>query len=261
MPVLAMDLEKRYESLDQIVASFQALEQALYERKDRRAVFATTYLTMTLEIEKRVGEHTYNDPEWVAAYAVSFANLYRSAFVAFERGDMAEVPEPWRISFETAEGRSNLILQDLLLGVNAHINHDLALALVEVTIDPEREARREDHLAVNEAIGKATNAVQARLGTLYVPFFGHLDRFFGRFDEHVAGFSIEKARLNAWKSAVSLANAQTDTERALVKQSISDNAAVFARLILLPTRRSGVLRLRQRFEKLTSRWELIRPGF
>lgn len=261
MTRLDVDLEKRFETLDEIVASFRILEEALYEGKDRRAVFATAYLTMTLEIEKRVGEHSYNDPEWVAAYAVAFANLYRSALAAFERGDMANVPEPWRISFETAAQRSNLIFQDLLLGINAHINHDLALALVEVTIDPGREGRREDHFAVNEAIGKATNAVQSRLGDKYVPFFGIADRFLGRFDERVAGFSIEKARLNAWKSAVSLANAQSDEERALVTRSISDNATVFARLILLPTRRSWLLKLRQVFERLTARWELIRPGF
>lgn len=261
MAFIGIDLEKRFETLDEIVAGFHALEQALYDRKDRRAVFATAYLTMTLEIEKRVGELSYNDPGWVAAYAIAFANLYRVALACYERGDRALVPEPWQISFDTANQKSNLIFQDLLLGMNAHINHDLALALEEVGLDPGREERREDHFAVNEAIRQATDAVKARLRDRYVPLYGLLDRLLGRFDEHVAGFSIEKARQNAWKSAVSLAGAESEEEHALVQRSISDNATVFARLILLPTRRSRLLKLRQIFERLTARWEFIRPGF
>jgi hypothetical protein len=257
----APDLESAFETLDDVVLGLTRLEERLYESKDRRVVFATAYLTMTLEIAKRVGEQTYNDPEWVARYAIAFANLYRTALVAFQAGDSANVPVPWRISFETASKRSNLLFQDLLLGINAHINHDLALALAEVSIDPNREARRADHFAVNEAIGRATNAVQDRLGGLYAPLFGHLDRLLGGFDERAAGFSIEKARLNAWTSAISLVNTKSDVERAVVIQTISDRAAVIARLILLPTRRSFVLRVRQILERLTARWELIRPGF
>lgn len=261
MPVLGTPLEEPFETIEAVVETFRTLEQALYERKDRRAVFLSAYLTMTLEIEKRVGERTYHDPAWVAAYAVAFANLYRVALLDFERGDVAKVAPAWRLSFETAQTRSNLILQDVLLGVNAHINHDLAFALVAVTIDPERESRRHDHFEVDHAIRSATNAVQARIGDLYVPLYRYLDRLLGRYDEKVASFSVEKARLNAWKSAVSLANAATDGERTLVAQSIADNATVFGRLILLPTRRSRVLQLRQLLERLSTRWELIRPGF
>ena len=261
MAHLSPRLQTRFETVEEVVERFRELERALYEQKDRRAVFATAYLTMTLEIARRVGEQTYNDAEWVARYAVAFANLYRAALVAYEAGDMASVPVPWRISFDTAAKRSNLLVQDLLLGVNAHINHDLALSLVEVTIDPEREARREDHFAVNQSIRNATSAVQDRLGQMYAPLFGVLDRMLGRFDEETASFSIEKARLNAWTSAISLAGAGDDAERAAVAQSISDRSAVFARLILLPTRNSNVLKLRQVFERLTARWELLRPGF
>lgn len=254
-------LETRYETLEQILAAFRGIEETLYAEKDRRGVFTSAYLSMTLEIASRVGEQQYNDPEWVRRYAVAFANLYRVAFLAFVKGDLDAVPEPWRISFETSMEGSNLLLQDVLLGVNAHINHDLALALVEVSIDPGREARREDHFAVNEAIRHATDAVQERIGELYAPGFGILDRLLGSFDERTANFSIEKARLNAWTSAISLANAADDAERAAVKQSISDSASVFARLILLPTRSSFLLKLRRIFEKLTACWQLIRPGF
>ena len=254
-------LEGDFDSVDSVLAGLSRVEELLYARKDRRAVFATAYLTMTREIGRGVGESVYRDPVWVASYAIAFANLYRSALLHFERGDMARVPKPWRISFETSSSGQNLLLQDLLLGVNAHINNDLALALAAVSIDPGRDSRRQDHLAVNDAIRRATDAVQDRVGNLYAPVFRLFDRVTGGFDEKAANFSIAKARLNAWVSAVALVSETGDSERAAVVRSIEDEAAVIARLIRLPARSGFVFTLRRWFERLTVRLELIRPGF
>jgi hypothetical protein len=250
-----------FASIEDVVTGLSRLEETLYARKDRRAVFASAYLSMTQEVGRRVGQQQYNDPQWVARYAIAFANLYRRALLAFVRGELAAVPAPWLTSFQTSQSGANLLVQDLLLGVNAHINNDLAIALDEVSIDPGRDARREDHFAVNEAIRGATDAVQDRVGRLYAPVFGLLDRFLGNYDEHTASFSVEKARLNAWVSAVSLVSAASGPERQAAIQSISDRANVIARLILLPTRHSRVLKLRRIFERATFRWQLIRPGF
>ena len=193
-------LEAEYESLEQVMEGLGSLEASLRAKKDRRAIFTSAYLSMTREIASRVGEQQFNDGDWVAGYALSFANLYRRAFLAFETGDLARVPKPWLLSFDTSRRGKGLLFQDLLLGMNAHINHDLALALVEVSIDPLRDQRREDHFAVNAAIKKATDPVQDRITDLYAPILTLLDRGLGRLDEDVANFSIEKARLNAWVS-------------------------------------------------------------
>jgi hypothetical protein len=254
-------LETPYDSIEQVLDSFERLERSLYDRRDRRAVFATTYLTMTREIGERVVHHDFHDAEWVGRYAIAFANLYRVALLAYERGEREAVARPWQISFDTSSASENLLLQDMLLGVNAHINHDLAIALVEVGIDTRREERRADHFAVNEAIRHATEAVQKRFAGLYAPVYRLLDHLLGDFDADVANFSIEKARLNAWISAVSLAGARSEEERGLVLRSISDQATVMANLILLPTRRSRLLALRRRLEGPLSRWGLLREGF
>ena len=53
-----------------------------------------------------------------------------------------------------------------MLGINAHINDDLALALVDVlddwrTLDEEvRQRRRDDHELVNKIINDKTDEVQ-----------------------------------------------------------------------------------------------------
>jgi hypothetical protein len=254
-------LEARFDSIPEVIARLTALEAHLYGAKDRRAVFASAYLTMTREIGSRVTGRQFNDPEWVNAYTLAFANLYRAAFLAFEIGSLAEVPAPWRTSFEVSVSAKGLIVQDLLLGMNAHINHDLALALVEASIDNDRDQRRADHFAVNEAIRHAVDAVQASVASRYGRIFGVIDSTLRRIDEDVAVFSIEKARLNAWTSALSLADARNDAERQAVLESITDRSNVIARLILAPTRGSIVFKLRRHFERLTAPWQLIAPGF
>lgn len=258
---LTQQLDVPFTSVPEVLTCLSELEAALYAQQDRRAVFTTTYLTMTREIAARIVHQDYHDPEWVGQYAIAFAELYRLAFLAYERGEREKVPRSWQISFDTSSRGENLLLQDMLLGVNAHINHDLPLALVAVTIDPRREERRDDHFAVNEAIRHATDAVQDRFGHLYAPVYKLLDRVLGDYDERIANFSIEKARLNAWASAVSLAGARTDAERAVVRQTIDDQAVVMARLVRLPTRSSRLLAVRRRLEGGLVRWGLLRKGF
>lgn len=250
-------LEKPFESVEAVIEGLTSLETSLRARKDRRAIFASAYVAMSKEIASQIGGHRYHDSEWVARYAISFGNLYRRAFLAYETGDFARLPRPWMLSFETSRRGKGLLFQDLLLGMNAHINYDLALALKEVSIDPLREQRREDHFAVNAAIKKATDPVQDRIISLYAPVLRILDRGFGRLDEDVANFSIEKARLNAWVSAISLADAGTEAEEQTVTQSISNHAAVMARLILLPSPRRRVLTVLQLLERVRPWWHEI----
>ena len=125
-------------------------------------------------------------------------------------------------------------MQHLLLGINAHINHDLALGLLEVTIDPERESRRRDHTAVNEALETATDPVQERLAQLYTPALTILDGVCGVLDERVTNFSFARARDCAWKAAVQLADCRDDAARTECRRSLEQTSGVLARTVLAP---------------------------
>ena len=250
-------LQSPYTTLQDVIDGLGGIERGLRKNGDRRAVFTTAYLNMTLEIAGRVGESSFFDPTWVGRYAVAFANLYRTALLSYESGDLERTPKPWRQSFDASKNGRALLIQDLLLGVNAHINHDLALALVEATIDPDRPKRRADHTAVNESIRRATDPVQEAVTSYYAPALKRFDRFFGRIDEELTSFSIDKARLAAWISAVSLTNARDETERTEVRGSIEDRASVMARLILRPTMPSRVIGAIQRLEARTHWTDLI----
>jgi hypothetical protein len=230
-----LPITSNYESLDDAIQSLETLELLLRDRHDRRAIFVTAYLGITRAIKQGLESGLFYDQAWVTRYALCFANLYQKALLAYERGDQAALPKAWRIAFDISKNAGALAIQDLVLGINAHINHDLALALIEVTIDPDRASRYADHCKVNDVLRAATDPLQDQIAQLYAPILTLLDQSCDRLDEEIACFSVEKAREAAWLAAVALANARDDLERAALRAGLNDRSAVLARLILAPT--------------------------
>lgn len=229
-------LNAPYRTLDEVVGSFAALELQFRQRNDRRAIFLTLYGVVSAEMRVRVAQDEFEDSEWVHRYAVRFANLYREALAAYEAGDAARVPKAWRLAFDAAAAGTGLVLQDMLLGVNAHVNHDLPQALRDVSIDPDRPARYRDHQAVNAVLAAVTERATERIAAAYAPGLRTVDDCAGALDEALSAFSLELARESAWEGAVSLANARDELERALVRRLIATRAAALARLLLVPSR-------------------------
>jgi hypothetical protein len=234
MPSSLPALDTPFSTVDDVVLGISLLEADLRARRDRRSVFATAYLAISLEMRSRLQAGFFLDNDWVARYLVAFANLYRQAWVGYAGGLGQPVPKAWRISFETSASGRGLVMQDLLLGLNAHINYDLPLALLSVGIDPDRAARLADHTAVNLALRDATDPLQLSIARYYAPLLRLLDEAARRLDEEVSNFSIEKARQASWLAAVSLVNAQDEAERQGLRASLDDRTAVLARLMLHP---------------------------
>jgi hypothetical protein len=238
-----------YATLDDVVTGFADLERAFQANGDHRAIFATLYLVVSREMRDRVAQRAFLDPDWVHLYAVTFANFYRTALEAYDGGHASDVPRAWRLCFDAAAARTGLVLQDMLLGVNAHVNHDLALALERISIDPDRDRRRSDHHAVNAVLAAVTERATARLSALYAPGLAGLDDCAGELDEMIGHFSLEVARDHAWESAVALTNARDRRERDLTTRFVSSRAALIARLLLTPSRNRTFVAVCRRLEQ------------
>ncbi|MGH9041863.1 MAG: DUF5995 family protein, partial [Acidimicrobiia bacterium] len=89
---------------------------------------------------------------WLAALDVAFANRYLDAVRAHTRGEAT--PEVWRILLDVPASGEILPLQLAMAGVNAHINLDLAFAVVSACRGLGRpaidhEGQRADYDKVN----------------------------------------------------------------------------------------------------------------
>ena len=224
-----------YRTLDDVVAGLGAWESRFRVQNDRRAIFLSLYGIVSAEIRHRLARRAFDDNDWVHGYAVAFANLYREALEAYDEQRLADVPKPWRLCFDAARAGTGLVLQDMFLGVNAHVNNDLPLALASVSIDPDRPARYRDHRAVNAALTSVTERATQRLAELYAPGLTAMDNSAGQLDEMLSLFSLDVARESAWESAVALANTRNALERRLAVTLISARTATLARLLLAPS--------------------------
>ncbi|NOT28674.1 MAG: hypothetical protein HOP16_21540 [Acidobacteria bacterium] len=238
-----------YRTLDDVVEGFAGLEQGFRARHDRRSMFLTLYGVVSAEMGERIASGAFADPAWVQRYAVAFANLYRVALEAYDAGRVAQVPRAWRLCFDAARAGTCTVLQDVLLGVNAHVNNDLAFALDRVTVGPDRESRRHDHNAVNNVLSGVTERATRQLASLYAPGIATMDEVAGDFDEVVSRASLGGARDAAWESACALADARGPVERGLAAARVSTRAAVLARLLLAPLRRPDLVAVCRRLEE------------
>jgi hypothetical protein len=152
----------------------------------------------------------------------------------YDAGDV-RIAKAWRLAFDAARAGNGLVLTDMLLGVNAHVNHDLPYALNGISIEPDRQRRYRDHAAVNAVLSEVTERATLAIAAAYAPGIRSLDAVGGDLDEMSGSFSLTVARDSAWESALALANARNAFERELAMQLIGTRAATVARLLRAPS--------------------------
>lgn len=252
------ELEAAYQTVADVTAGLSGVEEHCYSRRDRRGIFATAYLQITRSIDGAIDAGRFEDPEWTRQYLVCFGNLYRRALFAWECGAAESVPTAWRLSFEAARDGTGLVIQHLVLGINAYINHDLALALGESGIDPDRGRRYRDHVRVNEVLEESTPALKEQVSSRHAPILQRLDWVSGRLDDDFTRFSIPRAREHAWTFAIAFAAARDEAERTLLLRALDEQSAALARVVLSRrTRHPLLLRTVRAAERVDGLWRRV----
>ncbi len=257
MSTTDLRLEPEFHTLDDATRALSRWGHIFRDRRDRRGVFAAAYAAIARDIKLRIAEGWFRDGAWIGRYAVAFANQYRAALWAYDRHDYDAVPKCWRLSFELSAGGTGLLIQDLMLAICAHVNHDLPLAAASIGIDP-REDRYQDHTAVNVVLQAATDRIKDQICELYAPALSVLDYAFNRLEERMASFSFARARQAAWVHAASLTNARSDEERAAAAGRVDEQAALLCKIILDVTHLPPwVVEAARRLEGISPWWSYV----
>src|SRR4051812_27910687 len=135
---------------------------------DHRAVFATTYLLLTQQMQKTIRQnpHYFHDLRWLIYEDSVFANYYFRAIDADARGK--PLPQAWKIAFDTAKRGDANGGQDMLLGINAHVQRDMPFVLATVGIRTKRgETRKPDHALVTQTLSDAYEPIVSAIGRRY----------------------------------------------------------------------------------------------
>ena len=122
---LAEQIAKNAVSIENVVAILQSIDALLDGSRDGLKWFNTLYLQVTQAVRAKY------PTGFIANLDFQFANLYFSALRNWLAGANNAVPESWQILFAQRSNASLLRIQFALAGVNAHINRDLAVAVVQ----------------------------------------------------------------------------------------------------------------------------------
>ncbi|MGI8558519.1 MAG: DUF5995 family protein [Solirubrobacteraceae bacterium] len=206
---------------------------------DHRGVFASTYelLTKSLHATLQTNANTFSDPSWVISEDATFANMYFATIDRYARGE--PVPEAWQIALDTARSGDANGLQDMLLGINAHVQRDMPYMLASVGLRAaDGTSHKPDHDRFNAILNQAYQSVVDTLAARYDPAIDLMSPGFNPLLGLVGNISgdqlVQAWRENVWRNAEALLNARTTGDRAAVEALIEFNAATTARLIAAP---------------------------
>ena len=137
---------------------------------DHKAVFMTTYLVLMEALRDALlaDPHMLRWPKWFFREDALFAATYFRTIKRWEQG--REVPPAWRIAFETADDGEVLGSQDMLLGINAHVQNDMPFGIAQLGLrDRKGAARKPDHDLTNDVRSAAYEDVVAEVRDRYDP--------------------------------------------------------------------------------------------
>lgn len=219
-----------------VMSIMNAVDGALPDA-DGLKTFNRLYLTVTEAIEADFHHGRWRSPRWMERLDVEFAILYFDAIRAYTTGRNT-APRAWVEFFDRRLSSGIAKVQYGLAGIHAHINRDLACAVVracERTGCAPRLGSPEhrDYLRVNEILDAVEVRAMQRLATgsirRVVDAINPLDRI-------AVVAVLARARDLAWLSAMVMHR----RGRSHV-EAIDGVVGALSRALLVPTERFGTL--------------------
>lgn len=234
-------------SLADIDAVLTRLDDALddmRQEESRAGYFAAMYRKVTLAVREAVVAGRFADGARMARLDRVFAERYLDAWEQWRTG--AQPTASWRAAFEASERWRPIIVQHLLVGMNAHINLDLGIAAAVVAPGSDLSGLRGDFDTINDILGELVDGFMGDVEEVS-PWIGFLDRIGGRTDQALVRFSIELARRQAWSMAEQLA-AKNQADWGSLIAARDASTARLTKTILTPGRflPAGLLLIRLR---------------
>lgn len=207
MPLLPPDLElSRFiggphpANIADVISKMQGID-TLLPTNDGLKWFNRLYLMVTQQVDQHPPEGGWKSPDWLMRLDVQFAGLYFDAVEAYLNSK--DVSSAWQALFESRHQPGIDRIQFAVAGMNAHINHDLALALLatdqQLNIIPDLDSpEHADYLSVNDLLN---SVMPSALSMLATDALGVLAQDTGKIGRLLAFWNICEARNLAWDFA------------------------------------------------------------
>lgn len=193
---------------------------------DACGYFPALYSRVTTRIGASIEAGAFADGPGIDRFATGFASHYVDAARDHPRSSIC-----WQACWNVAADRRLLIVQHLLLGINAHVNYDLSRAVVEVADERgDLPSIRHDFDVVNDVLADTYTDVIKDLDRVSRWVNGAARLGGGR----AFNFSLRMARARAWQAASTMYTLSPEGRRAYAGE-LDRYVSVLAYLITRPS--------------------------
>jgi hypothetical protein len=209
--------------LDGIIADCKA-------KSDSLGYFPALYRQVTLTVKGGIDRGYFDNGPRMDRFDALFANRYFAAYEAFRSG--GQPSKSWQVAFDSTQSGRLIILQDLLVGINAHINLDLGVVTGETFQGLALQGFHDDFNKINAILSGLLPLVEAVVGR-FSPLLGILEKIGGEDAVKVLDFSMDAARDDAWLHA-ELISLQPPSFWPLTIQALDGKVAFLGKLVAQP---------------------------
>jgi len=178
-------------ALDQIIAESE-------QNNDPAGYFAALYRNVTIRIKDGIASGYFDDGARMEKLDVVFAKRYIDAYFNFSNNK--PITKSWQKAFDLFSQYRPIVLQHLLMAMNAHINLDLGIAAAKISEGKDLADLKNDFNRINEILSLLIHAVEDDLSAIW-PALKFILKHTGKVDDFLVDFSMKLARDGAWKFA------------------------------------------------------------
>ncbi|MGH3586871.1 MAG: DUF5995 family protein, partial [Pseudonocardia sp.] len=164
-------------SIDEVARRLAAIRDhaastSMLGENDGIASFSNLYHTITRRIESLANNGDFQHTEYLVQLDIDFAERYFQALRRYAT-DIETAPRVWRVLFDNRSDPTVAPVNFAVTGVNAHINVDLAAALVTTwrTFAPdgdgEGSAQFHDYRLINEVFEIEMDGLREKLDSMF----------------------------------------------------------------------------------------------
>jgi Family of unknown function (DUF5995) len=189
--------------MDEAIARMQQIDAAL-PVSDGLACFNRMYLDVTQQVKTQVTDGFFADTAFLERLDVVFANIYFDAVNAVVE-QPTNLPAAWAPLIQCRTDPGIYSIQFAFAGMNAHINHDLPIAVVQTCVDlgtaPDDGSHHDDYQKVDALLDAAETSIRQSFETAAVR---DADQRAQAVVNLICNWSINTARDVAWDTALAL---------------------------------------------------------
>jgi hypothetical protein len=184
-------------------------------------------------VNSELGQGFFADPEFMTQLDVTFANMYFGA--ADAAADPAAVPPAWQPLVDRRGTAGIEPIQFALAGLNAHINHDLPLAIVSTCTARATAPDAGPHFADYQKVDQLLDAAEQSIRQSFEDAAElAADRHLSAVANLIGNWSINKARDVAWNNSLLLWAMRDDPfPRGLFLDTLTASTGLASRMLLV----------------------------